>query len=136
MDFSLLYSDGLRLIKKGNLKLGKSILKAINSTITASKIPSRYKNTVCSRDSNLNLKIFPTLPRTLTVLDPVSFNKSMFQVVSSSSVHNSNVAPSKPVSPSSFRASKPVSNRNVRPRKLRVLVLLVEVNPFVVVMLI
>ena len=123
LDFSLLYSDGLHLIKKGNLKLGKSILKAIDSTITGSKIPSRYKNTVCSTDFNLNLENFPTLSRTVPVCDPVSFNKSMFKVVSTSSVRpgkpicDSNVAPSKPVSASSFRASKPVSNRNVRPSK-------------------
>ena len=29
LDFSLFYSDGLHLIEKGNLKLGKSILKSI-----------------------------------------------------------------------------------------------------------
>ena len=46
LDFSLFYSDGLHLIEKGNLKLGKFILKAINLTITGSKIPSRHKNTV------------------------------------------------------------------------------------------
>ena len=77
LDFSLFYSDGLHLIEKGNLKLGKSILKAIDSTITGSKIPSRYKNTVCSTDFNLNLENFPTLPRTIPVRDPVSFNKSV-----------------------------------------------------------
>ena len=47
LDFSLFYSDGLHLVQKGNLKLGKSILKAIASTITGSRIPSRYKNAVC-----------------------------------------------------------------------------------------
>ena len=48
LDFSLFYSDGLHLVQKGNLKLGKSILKAIDSTVTGSRIPSRYKNAVCS----------------------------------------------------------------------------------------
>ena len=123
LDFSLFYSDGLHLVQKGNLKLGKSILKAIDSTITGSKIPIRYKNTVCSTDFNLNLEDFPTLPRTVPVRNPISFNKSMFKVVSTSSVRpskpicDSNVPPSKPVSASSFRASKPISNRNVRPSK-------------------
>ena len=123
LDFSLFYSDGLHLIEKGNLKLGKSILKVIDATITGSKIPSRYKNTLCSSDFNLNFRNFPTLLRTVPVRDPVSFNKSMFKGVSTSSVRpskpicDSNVPPSKPVSVSSFRASKPISNRNVRPSK-------------------
>ena len=121
MDFSLFYSDGLHLVQKGNLKLGKSILKAIASTITGSRILSRYKNAVCSTDFNFNLEDFPTLPRTIPVHNPVSFNQSMFKVVSTSSVRpskpicDSNVPPSKPVSASSFRASKPIINRNVRP---------------------
>ena len=34
-DILLFYSDGLHLIEKGNLKLGKSILKAIDSTVTS-----------------------------------------------------------------------------------------------------
>ena len=123
LDFSLFYSDGLHLIEKGNLKLGKSILKAIDSTITGSRIPSRYKNTVCFTDFNLNLEHLPTLPRTVPVRNSVSFNKSMFKVVSTSTVRpskpicDSNVPPSKPVSASSFRASEPISNRNVRPSK-------------------
>ena len=58
LDFSLFYSDGLDLVQKGNLKLGKSILKAIDSTITGSRIPSRYKNAVRSTDFNLNLEDF------------------------------------------------------------------------------
>ena len=72
--FSLFYLDGLHLIEKGNLKLGKSIMKEIDSTITGSKIPSRYKNTLCSTDFNLNLEDFPILPRTVPVRNPVSFN--------------------------------------------------------------
>ena len=47
-DFSQFYSDGLHLVRKGNLELEKSILKAIDSTVTGSRIPSRYKNAVCS----------------------------------------------------------------------------------------
>ena len=43
LDFSLFYSDGLHLVEKGNLELGKSILKAIDSIIIGSKIPSCYK---------------------------------------------------------------------------------------------
>ena len=43
LDFSLFYSDGLHLVEKGNLQLGKSILKAIDSIIIGSKIPSCYK---------------------------------------------------------------------------------------------
>ena len=58
LDFSLFYSDGLHLVQKGNLKLGKPILKAIDSTITGSRIPSRYKNAVRSTDFNLNLEDF------------------------------------------------------------------------------
>ena len=47
-DFSQFYLDGLHLVRKGNLELEKSILKAIDSTVTGSRIPSRYKNAVCS----------------------------------------------------------------------------------------
>ena len=43
LDFSLFYSDGLHLVEKSNLELGKSILKAIDSIIIGSKIPSCYK---------------------------------------------------------------------------------------------
>ena len=55
LDFLLFYSDGLHLVEKGYLELGKSILKAVDSTVTGSKIPNRYKNAVCSKDSYLNL---------------------------------------------------------------------------------
>ena len=51
------YSDGLHLVKKGNLKLGKSILKAIDSNSNANP----YKNAVCF---NLNGCDFPPLPAT------------------------------------------------------------------------
>ena len=122
LDFSLFYSDGLHLVQKGNLKLGKSILNAVASTITGSKIPSRYKNSVCSTDFNLNLEDFLTLPRTVPVRNPISFNKSIFKVNSTSSLRPSkpicdNFPPCKSVSASSFRTGKPISNRNVRPSK-------------------
>ena len=123
LDFSLFYSDDLHLVRKGNLEYGKSILKAIDSTITRSRIQSRYKSAVCSTDFNLNLEDFPTLPRTVPVRNPVSFNKSIFKVVSNSFARSSkpicenNVPPCKPVSASSFHTGKPISNRNVRPSK-------------------
>ena len=68
LNFSLFYSDGLHLVQKGNLKLGKCILKGTDSTISGSRTPSRYKNSVCSTNFNLNLEDFPTLPRTVPVL--------------------------------------------------------------------
>ena len=123
LDFSLFCSDGLHIVQKGNLKLGKSILKAIDSTITGSRIPSCYKNAVCSTDFNLNLEDFPTFPCALPVRNPVFFNKSIFKVVSTSSVRpskpicDSNVPPGQPVSASSFRTGKPIGNRNVYPSK-------------------
>ena len=55
LNFSLFFSDGLHLVGKGNLKLGKSILKAIDSNSNANP----YKNAVCS---NLNECVFPPLP--------------------------------------------------------------------------
>ena len=105
MDFSLFYSDSLRLVEKGNLELGK----AIDSTIAGSRIPNRYKNAVCSTDFNLNLEDFSTLPGIVPVRNSISFSKSIFKVVSTSSVSpgkricDSNVPPSKPVSASSCR---------------------------------
>ena len=55
LDFLLFYSDGLHLVEKGNLKLGKSILNAIDSNSNANP----YKNAVCF---NLNECDFPPLP--------------------------------------------------------------------------
>ena len=81
LDLALFYSDGLHLFQKGNLKLGKSILKAIDSTITGSRIACHYKNAVCSTIFNLNLEDFSTLPCTVPVCNLVSFNKSIFKVV-------------------------------------------------------
>ena len=43
LDFSLFYSDALHLVEKGNLKLGKSVLKAIDSFSNANP----YKSAVC-----------------------------------------------------------------------------------------
>ena len=139
LDFSLFYSDGLHLVKKGNL--GKSVLKAIDSIIIVSKIPSRYKNAVCSTDFNLNLEDFPTLPSIVPVRNSASFSKSIIKVVSTSSVRpgklicDSNVPPSKPVSASFVHTGKPISNKNVQ-SKPSALVLLVQVNQFVIVMLV
>ena len=65
MDFSLFYSDGLHLVEKGNLKLGKSILKAIDSNSNA----NLYKIAVCF---NLNECDFPPLPSPATTSKPVS----------------------------------------------------------------
>ena len=43
LDFSLFYSDGLHLVERANLKLGKSLSKAPDSNSNASP----YKNAVC-----------------------------------------------------------------------------------------
>ena len=63
LDFSLFYSDGLHLVEKGNLKLGKSILKAINSNSNVNP----YK-VVCF---NLNECDFPLLPSPATRSKPL-----------------------------------------------------------------
>ena len=123
LDFLLIYSDDLHLVEKGDLELGKSILKATDSIIIASKIPNWYKNAVCSTDFNLNLEDFPTLPSIVPVRNSASFSKSIIKVVSTSSVRpgklicDSNVPPSKPVSASFVHTGKPISNKNVRPIK-------------------
>ena len=54
LDFLLFYSDALHLVEKGNLKLGKSILKAIYSISNLNP----YKSAVCF---NLNECDFPHL---------------------------------------------------------------------------
>ena len=64
MNFSLFYSDGLHLVEKGNLKLCKSILKAIDSNSNANP----YKNAVCF---NLNKCDFPPLPSSATTSKPL-----------------------------------------------------------------
>ena len=131
-DFLLFYLYSLHFVEKGNLELGMSILKVIDSIMAGSIIPNRYKNEVCSIDSSLNLQDFPTFSRIAPVRNSVSFSKSIFKVVSARSVRpgnpicDSNVPPSKHVSPSSVQTGKPVSNRNVRLVKLSVLVLLVQ----------
>ena len=63
MNFLLFFSDGLHLVEKGNLKLGKSILKAIDSNSNA----NLYKNAVCF---NLNECDFPPLPSPATRSKP------------------------------------------------------------------
>ena len=57
LNFSLFFSDGLHLVEKGNLKLGKSILKAIDCNSNANP----YKNPY-----NLNECDFPPLPSPAT----------------------------------------------------------------------
>ena len=59
LNFLLFFSDGLHLVEEGNLKLGKSILKAIDSNSNANP----YKNAVCF---NLNECDFPPLPSPVT----------------------------------------------------------------------
>ena len=71
LDFLLFYLDGLHLVEKGNLEIGKSIFKAIDSIIIGSKIPNGYKNAVCSTDFNSNLEDFPTLPIIVPVRDSI-----------------------------------------------------------------
>ena len=70
LDFSLFLSGGLHLVEKGNLKLDKSILKAIDSNSNANS----YKNSVCF---NLNECDFPPLPSSKTrcklVYSPVKY---------------------------------------------------------------
>ena len=123
MDFLLFYSDGLHLVEKGNLELGKSILKTIDFTISGSKIPNRYKNVVFFTDFNLNLEDFPTLGSIVPVRNSVFFSKSIIKVVSTNFVRlgklicGSNVPQSKPVSASFVRTGKPISNKNVHPIK-------------------
>ena len=64
LDFSLFYSDALHLVEKGNLKLGKSILKAIDSISNANP----YKSAVCF---NLNEYDFPPFPSPATRSKPL-----------------------------------------------------------------
>ena len=132
LDFLLFYPDHLHLIKKGNVKLLKSILKVIDSTITGS---------VWSANSKFNLEYFPTLPRIVPLCNYVSFSTFIFKDFSTSFVCpgkptcNSNVCLSKPVGPSSVRTCKSISNRNVRPSKT-FSASETQLNPFVVVMLV
>ena len=74
LDFSSFYSDGLYLVEKGNLKLGKSILKAIDSNSNA----NLYKNAVCF---NLNKCDFPPLPSPAATskLPPVTTSKPLYR---------------------------------------------------------
>ena len=64
LNFSLFFSDGLNLVQKGNLKLGKSILKAIDSNSNENP----YENAVCF---NLNECDFPPLPSPATRSKPL-----------------------------------------------------------------
>ena len=62
--FSLFYSDSLHLVEKDNLKLGKSILKAIDSNSNTNP----YKKAVCF---NLNECHFSPLPFPATRGKPI-----------------------------------------------------------------
>ena len=64
LDFLLFYSDGLHLVEKGNLKLGKSILEANDSSSNG----NLYKNAVCF---NLNECDFLPLPSPATRTKPL-----------------------------------------------------------------
>ena len=64
LDFPLFSSDALQSVEKGNLKLGKSVLKAINSISNANP----YKSAVCF---NLNEYDFPPLPSPATRSKPL-----------------------------------------------------------------
>ena len=59
LDFSLFYSDGLHLVEKDNIELGKSILKAIDCAITGTRMSYCYKYVVHSTSFNFNLENFP-----------------------------------------------------------------------------
>ena len=124
LDFSLFYSDGLHLVKESILELRKSILKLIfanDSTITDSRIPNHYKNAVCTTDFSSNLEDFTTFLRIVSVRKSVCFSKSIFKVVSTSSIRpgkpicDIDVPPSKTVSACSVCTDKSISNRNDRP---------------------
>ena len=73
----------------------------------------------------MNVEDFPTLSRIVPARNSVYFSKSIFKVVSTSSVRASklfvigkfHVPPRKPVSASSVRTGKPIGNRNVRSSK-------------------
>ena len=116
LDFRLFYSDSLHLVENlfENVKVGKSIFKAIDSLITCSRSTYGYKNAVCSTDINLNQGDFPTLLCIVPVcdsscyLDRASFVKSISKVVSTSSV-----CPGKPISDSNVPPSKPASVSSV-----------------------
>lgn len=114
LDFLLFYLDRLHLVKKDNVKLVKSILKVIDSTITGSVWPT---------DSKFNLEYFPTLPRIVPLRNYVSFSIFIFKdfstisgqpitgcnIRSSKSVGASYTCPNKPIFSSIVRASKRIS---------------------------
>ena len=68
LEFSLFHSYGLHLVEKGNLKLGKSILEAVDSNSNANP----YKSAVCF---NLNESDFPPL------LSPATTSKPLYSPV-------------------------------------------------------
>ena len=79
MDFSQFFSKGLNLFEKGNLKLGKAILKAMDPAITRPRITNPYKNAVYLIDFNSNKVDFPTLLCIVSVPNSVcDFDKPIF----------------------------------------------------------
>ena len=121
-DFLLFYLDGLHLVEKGNLKLGRSYSKEELQN-TDRRVTNLCKNTVCSTDLNSNQEDFLSLPCIVPVrnsvyhLDKVIFK--VFKVFSTSSVRpgkpisDGNVRPNKRVNAGSVRTGKPISNRNI-----------------------
>ena len=150
LDFRLFYSDSLHLVENlfENVKVGKSIFKAIDSLITCSRSIYGYKNAVCSTDINLNQGDFPTLLCIVPVcdsscyLDTASFVKSISKVVSTSSVFQVNplaivmFLQVNPLVLALFEQVKPLVKETSVRVKLSVLVLLVQANPFVIIMLV
>ena len=127
LGFLLFYSDGLHLVKRGNLQLEK----VIESTIIGPGIPNYYKNAPCFTDDNLNQKDFSTFScivpfrNSFCHIYKARLIKSSFKAVSISSVHpgtrisNINVQPSKPISSvHSIHTGKSISNSNTHPNKL------------------
>lgn len=119
LDSLLFHSDGLHLVKRGNLKLGRSILKVMDSVIIDPRITNLYKNAVCFTDFILNQKDFAILLCIASICNSVcnlgkpTFSKSILIDVSTSSV-----CPSKPVSASSACPGKPTKDNNIHPNKL------------------
>ena len=95
-------------------------MKTVGFTITGSRVQNRYKNAVCSTDINLNVEDFPTLSRIVPARNSIYFSKSILKLLvlvpfaQVNSIENLHVPPRKPVSASSARTGKPISNRNVR----------------------
>ena len=125
LDILLFYSDGLHLLQKGNRKLGKSILKAIDSTVTGPGIANPYKSAVGFTDFNLNRINFPTFPcfapscNSFCNFDKPIVSIFILKVFSTSCVrlgkpsNDTNICPSELVSASSVHPGKLICGSNV-----------------------